>query len=591
VRLFSQLSWYFIREWRRYLGAITLLIVIAILQLLPPHLVGVIVDGVTHHTMSGRTIMMWIGVMLVTAVATYLLRYVWRVLLFGASYQLAVELREDFYRQLSRQHPAFYLRHRTGDLIARATNDVDRVVFAAGEGVLTLVDSLVMGCVVLLVMSLQISWQLTLLSLVPMPIMALFIHRYGNQLHDRFKLAQAAFSSLNDQTQESLTSIRMIKAFGLESHQSEQFSAIARDTGAKNLRVARVDARFDPTIYIAIGFSNLLAIGGGSWMVWHEQLTLGQLTSFVMYLGLMIWPMLALAWMFNIVERGSAAWSRIGALLAEAPAVEDGDREPPAEAGVLQASIRAFRYPASAAPVLRNLNFALKPGQMLGLCGPTGSGKSTLLSLLQRHFDIDQGDIRYHDIPLTQLRIDSWRSRLAVVSQTPFLFSDSVASNIALGKPDATQEEIERAAKLACVHEDILRLPQGYATQVGERGVMLSGGQKQRLSIARALLLDAEILILDDALSAVDGRTEHDILHNLRLWGRGRTLIISAHRLSALAEANEILVLQQGEIAQRGDHDALAAQPGWYRDMYRYQQLEAALDEDESAKGALDGDL
>ncbi|MDU5835879.1 MAG: SmdA family multidrug ABC transporter permease/ATP-binding protein [Pantoea sp.] len=591
MRLFSQLSWYFIREWRRYLGAITLLIVIAILQLLPPHLVGVIVDGVTHHTMSGRTIFMWIGVMLVTAVATYLLRYVWRVLLFGASYQLAVELREDFYRQLSRQHPAFYLRHRTGDLIARATNDVDRVVFAAGEGVLTLVDSLVMGCVVLLVMSLQISWQLTLLSLVPMPIMALFIHRYGNQLHDRFKLAQAAFSSLNDQTQESLTSIRMIKAFGLESHQSDQFSAIARDTGAKNLRVARVDARFDPTIYIAIGFSNLLAIGGGSWMVWHDQLTLGQLTSFVMYLGLMIWPMLALAWMFNIVERGSAAWSRIGALLAEAPAVEDGDREPPTEAGMLQASIREFRYPASAAPVLRDLNFTLKPGQMLGLCGPTGSGKSTLLSLLQRHFDIEQGDIRYHDIPLTQLRIDSWRSRLAVVSQTPFLFSDSVASNIALGKPDATQEEIERAAKLACVHEDILRLPQGYATEVGERGVMLSGGQKQRLSIARALLLDAEILILDDALSAVDGRTEHDILHNLRLWSRGRTLIISAHRLSALAEANEILVLQQGEIAQRGDHDALAAQPGWYRDMYRYQQLEAALDEDESAKGEPDGDL
>jgi len=591
VRLFSQLSWYFIREWRRYLGAVTLLIIIAILQLLPPHLVGVIVDGVTHHSMGAGTIMMWIGVMLVTAVATYLLRYVWRVLLFGASYQLAVELREDFYRQLSRQHPAFYLRHRTGDLIARATNDVDRVVFAAGEGVLTLVDSLVMGCVVLLVMSLQISWQLTLLSLVPMPVMALFIHRYGNQLHDRFKLAQAAFSSLNDQTQESLTSIRMIKAFGLETHQSEQFSAIARDTGAKNLRVARVDARFDPTIYIAIGLSNLLAIGGGSWMVWHGQLTLGQLTSFVMYLGLMIWPMLALAWMFNIVERGSAAWSRIGALLAEAPAVKDGETELPAEPGVLQAAIGEFRYPASAAPVLQNLSFQLKPGQMLGLCGPTGSGKSTLLSLIQRHFDIDKGDIRYHNTPLTQLRIDSWRSRLAVVSQTPFLFSDSVASNIALGKPDASQEEIERAAKLACVHEDILRLPQGYETEVGERGVMLSGGQKQRISIARALLLNAEILILDDALSAVDGRTEHDILHNLRLWGKGRTLIISAHRLSALTEANEILVLQQGAVAQRGEHEALAAQPGWYRDMYRYQQLEAALDEEEVVKGASHGEV
>jgi ATP-binding cassette, subfamily B, multidrug efflux pump len=589
VRLFSQLSWYFLREWRRYLGAVTLLIIIALLQLLPPHLVGVIVDGVTQHTLSTGRLMMWIGVMLVTAVVVYLLRYVWRVLLFGASYQLAVKLREDFYRQLSRQHPAFYLRHRTGDLIARATNDVDRVVFAAGEGVLTLVDSLVMGCVVLVVMSIQISWQLTLLALVPMPIMALIIHRYGNQLHDRFKLAQAAFSSLNDQTQESLTSIRMIKAFGLEDHQSQQFAAIARDTGEKNLRVARVDARFDPTIYIAIGFSNLLAIGGGSWMVWHGSLTLGQLTSFVMYLGLMIWPMLALAWMFNIVERGSAAWSRIRALLAEAPAVEDGQKILPPEAGNLQVAIREFRYPASAGVALSHVNFQLKPGQMLGLCGPTGCGKSTLLSLLQRHFDLEQGDIRYHNTPLSHLRIDSWRSRLAVVSQTPFLFSDTVANNLALGRPNASQQEIERVAKMACVHEDILRLPQGYETEVGERGVMLSGGQKQRIAIARALLLNAEILILDDALSAVDGRTEHDILHNLRQWGQGRTLIISAHRLSALTEASEILVLQQGQVMQRGDHDELVAQSGWYRDMYRYQQLEAALDEDEITEGASRG--
>ena len=589
MRLFSQLSWYFLREWRRYLGAVSLLIIIALLQLLPPHLVGVIVDGVTNHSLSSGRLMMWIGVMMLTAVIVYLLRYVWRVLLFGASYQLAVELREDFYRQLSRQHPAFYLRHRTGDLIARATNDVDRVVFAAGEGVLTLVDSLVMGLVVLLVMSTQISWQLTLLALVPMPVMAVVIHRYGNQLHERFKLSQAAFSSLNDQTQESLTSIRMIKAFGLEAHQSQQFAAIARDTGEKNLRVARVDARFDPTIYIAIGFSNLLAIGGGSWMVWHGMLTLGQLTSFVMYLGLMIWPMLALAWMFNIVERGSAAWSRIRALLAEAPAVVDGQKLLPDEPGILQAAIREFRYPASAAPVLRQIHFQLWPGQMLGLCGATGSGKSTLLSLIQRHFDIDHGDICYHNIPLPQLRIDSWRSRLAVVSQTPFLFSDTVANNIALGKPNASQAEIEHVAQLACVHEDILRLPQGYETEVGERGVMLSGGQKQRISIARALLLNAEILILDDALSAVDGRTEHDILHNLRQWGAGRTLIISAHRLSALTEASEIIVLNQGAIAQRGVHEQLATQPGWYRDMYRYQQLEAALDEDEKEKGVPHG--
>ncbi|MEN5016496.1 SmdA family multidrug ABC transporter permease/ATP-binding protein [Erwinia sp. Eh17-17] len=587
MRLFSQLSWYFLREWRRYVGAVLLLIVIALLQLLPPHVVGKIVDGVSHDGMSHRQLMVWVGVMLATAVVVYLLRYVWRVLLFGASYQLAVELRENFYRQLSRQHPEFYLRHRTGDLIARATNDVDRVVFAAGEGVLTLVDSLVMGMAVLIVMSTQISWQLTLLALLPMPVMALVIKRYGDQLHQRFKLAQAAFSSLNDQTQESLSSIRMIKAFGLEDHQSGQFAAIAKDTGEKNLRVARVDARFDPTIYIAIGMSNLLAIGGGSWMVWHGTLTLGQLTSFVMYLGLMIWPMLALAWMFNIVERGSAAWTRIQSLLAEAPAVVDGDRPLPEGRGQLQIAVQAFSYPGAQQPALRDLNVTIQPGQMLGLCGPTGAGKSTLLSLIQRHFDVSQGDIRYHDLPLPQLRLDGWRSRLAVVSQTPFLFSDSVANNIALGRPGATQSEIEQAAQLAFVHDDILRLPQGYETEVGERGVMLSGGQKQRISIARALLLEAEILVLDDALSAVDGRTEHQILHNLRSWGEGRTVIISAHRLSALTEASEILVLQHGQVAQRGNHEQLAVAQGWYRDMYRYQQLEAALDEDDIEQGVV----
>ncbi|EJQ2008547.1 SmdA family multidrug ABC transporter permease/ATP-binding protein [Cronobacter sakazakii] len=579
MRLFAQLSWYFSREWRRYLGAVALLIVIAILQLVPPKVVGYVVDGVTQHHYTTRQVLLWVGLLVVIAIVVYLLRYVWRVLLFGASYQLAVELRRDFYRQLSRQHPEFYLRHRTGDLMARATNDVDRVVFAAGEGVLTLVDSLVMGCAVLVIMCTQISWQLTLLALLPMPVMAIVIKRYGDQLHHRFKAAQAAFSSLNDRTQESLTSIRMIKAFGLEDRQSALFSEDARDTGVKNLRVARVDARFDPTIYIAIGMANLLAIGGGSWMVMNGTLTLGQLTSFTMYLGLMIWPMLALAWMFNIVERGSAAYSRIRALLAEAPVVKDGQASLPAGRGVLNVAIREFRYPHAARDTLRNVQFTLKPGQMLGLCGPTGAGKTSVLSLIQRHFDLDAGEITFHDVSLDRVHLDDWRGRLAVVNQTPFLFSDTVASNIALGKPDATQEEIEQAAKLACVHDDILRLPQGYHTQVGERGVMLSGGQKQRISIARALLLEAEILVLDDALSAVDGRTEHQILHNLRQWGENRTVIISAHRLSALTEASEILVLQHGQVAQRGRHESLAAQPGWYRDMYRYQQLEAALDD------------
>ena len=280
MRLFAQLGWYFRREWQRYLGAVALLIIIAILQLVPPKVVGIVVDGVTQKQFTQQRVWMWVAALVGIAVVTYLLRYVWRVWLFGASYQLAVELREDFYRQLSRQHPEFYLRHRTGDLMARATNDVDRVVFAAGEGVLTLVDSLVMGCVVLIVMATQISWQLTLLSLLPMPIMALVIKRYGDQLHSRFKAAQAAFSALNDRTQESMTSIRMIKAFGLEDRQSALFAADAAATGAQNMRVARNDARVDPTIYIAIGIAYMPANGVGSWMVFQSCITLGQSTCF-----------------------------------------------------------------------------------------------------------------------------------------------------------------------------------------------------------------------------------------------------------------------------------------------------------------------
>ncbi|QCJ69051.1 multidrug ABC transporter permease/ATP-binding protein [Providencia heimbachae] len=580
MRLFSQLRWYFVSEWRRYLGAIFFLIIIAILQLVPPRLVGIVVDGVSKDSMTKNQLVSYVLLMLFIALMVYGLRYVWRLWLFGASYKLAVQLRQKFYRQLSLQNQAFYLRYRTGDLIARTTNDVDRVVFAAGEGVLTLVDSLVMGCAVLIMMSVEISWQLTLLALIPMPIMAMVIKRYGDQLHHRFKHAQGAFSTLNNHAQESLTSIRMIKAFGLEDHQSNQFEQVATEAGRRNMHVAKIDARFDPTIFIAIGMANLLAIAGGSWMVLEGTLTLGELTSFVMYLGLMIWPMLALAWMFNIVERGSAAYSRILSLLEEPLVIKDGPHSLQAEKGVLVANITKFSYPEASRIALQNVCFDLKPGQFLGLCGPTGSGKSTLIALLQRQFDVTEGDIRYQNRPLPDIRLDEWRARLSIVNQSPFLFSDTVAGNIALGRPNASVEEIEEAARIACVHDDILRLPEGYQTQVGERGVMLSGGQKQRISIARAILQNAEVLILDDALSAVDGQTEFTILQNLNHWRQGRTLIISAHRLSALVEADNILVLSQGTIAVQGKHESLITQSGWYKDMYRYQQIEAALDGD-----------
>lgn len=578
MKFFSQLKWFFIREWKRYLGAIFLLMIIAILQLFPAKIVGVLIDLIIKEKMHGAQILPWISIIFFIALVVYVLRCLWRILLFGASYQLATELRVKFYSYLSQQEQEFFLKNRTGDLIARATNDVDRVVFAAGEGVLTLVDSSVMGISVLIVMSCQVSFLLTIISVIPMPIMAYLIKQYGKELHKKFRHAQAEFSILNNQTQETLTSIRMIRAFGLEKNQLKKFDEIAINTGKKNMEVAKIDARFDPVIYLSVAFSNLLAVLGGGWLVWNNIITIGQLTSFIMYLGLMIWPMLALAWMFNIVERGSAAYNRIYSIINKKLDIKDGNKKLPNVLGVLNINIHKFYYKKNKNPSLKDIHIVIKPGKTLGICGPTGSGKSTLLKLIQRQFHISKGDISYNSLSLFDLQINCWRSRISVVNQTSFLFSESIASNIALGCPNASQEEIEKASKVADVHKDIIYLPKGYKTEVGERGVMLSGGQKQRIAIARAILMNTEILILDDALSAVDIQTENTILRNLNNWKKNRhTLIITSHRLSALIDANEIIVIKNGSIIQRGHHIELKKEQNWYQSMYHFQQLKNKL--------------
>ncbi|QFQ32286.1 SmdA family multidrug ABC transporter permease/ATP-binding protein [Buchnera aphidicola] len=572
MRLFKQLKWYFIQEWKRYLGSIILLITIALLQLIPPKIIGILTDLIIKEKISSIKTIPWILTIFFIAITIYILRYLWRILLFGASYNLATELRVKLYSHLSNQSQIFFLKNRTGDLIARATNDVDRVVFAAGEGVLTLIDSSIMGLSVLIIMITQISLLLTTVSLIPMPIMAILIKKYGRELHDKFRKSQYLFSLLNNQTQEILTSIRMIRSFGLEKNQLKKFNKIVNETGKKNMQVAEIDARFDPVIYLSVAFSNVLAITVGGYLVWHHTITIGQLTSFIMYLGLMIWPMLALAWMFNIVERGSAAWERIYLIINKKLYIEDGKQTTSNISKIIHVHINSFFYPKSNIPSLKKIHFTLLPGQTLGICGPTGSGKSTLLKLIQRQFKITEGEITYDSVPLLKLKIDYWRSKISVVNQAAFLFSDNIYNNIALGKPNASKNEIETAAKLADIHKDIICLPKGYQTEVGERGVMLSGGQKQRISIARALLLNTEILILDDALSAVDGNTENNILNNLKKWKKtGRSIIIVAHRLSGLINSDEIIVIKKGVIIQKGTHKKLIKEKNWYQSVYKQQ--------------------
>ncbi|EGQ9274074.1 ABC transporter transmembrane domain-containing protein [Vibrio parahaemolyticus] len=579
MRIFWQLRWYFRQKWKHYVGSILLFAVISALQLVPPKAVGVIVDGVVDNTLETNTLIIWLLGLIVLLFTIYGCRILWRIWLFGASWELGTILRNRLYRHLSTQPPRFFERYKTGDLMARGTNDVRNIVMTAGEGVLTAADSVITGIAVLIIMVTQVSWKLTVMALLPMPFLAVIISFIVRILHQRFRVAQEAFSSMSDMTQESLNGVRMLRAFGLENQEQQRFEDVVDDTGAKNIAVARVDARFDPAIQLTIGLSFLLSVAAGAYLVDKGEITLGDLTAFTMYLGLMIWPMLAFAFLFNILERGSAAWNRLQEIFDEQPEIIGGTQPLDDKPLPLHIKIDAFHWSKELPPALAAVDVTLEPGKMLGIAGPVGSGKSTLLSLLLRQHDLENGTIQFGDVKIKDAILPQWRNRFAVVNQSPFLFSKSIFDNIALGNPQATKEQVYQAAKFACIHDDIKKFPDGYQTEVGEKGITLSGGQKQRIAIARAMLLNAQVLVLDDALSAVDGRTEHQILKNLETHYRDQALIVIAHRLTALEAADEIIVLNHGHVTERGKHHSLLEHQGWYAEMFQYQKLEQAMEE------------
>ncbi|HCE3703723.1 TPA: ATP-binding cassette domain-containing protein [Vibrio parahaemolyticus] len=579
MRIFWQLRWYFRQKWKHYVGSILLFAVISALQLVPPKAVGVIVDGVVDNTLETNTLIMWLLGLIVLLFTIYGCRILWRIWLFGASWELGTILRNRLYRHLSTQPPRFFERYKTGDLMARGTNDVRNIVMTAGEGVLTAADSVITGIAVLIIMVTQVSWKLTVMALLPMPFLAVIIFFIVRILHQRFRVAQEAFSSMSDMTQESLNGVRMLRAFGLENQEQQRFEDVVDDTGAKNIAVARVDARFDPAIQLTIGLSFLLSVAAGAYLVDKGEITLGDLTAFTMYLGLMIWPMLAFAFLFNILERGSAAWNRLQEIFDEQPEIIGGTQPLDEKPLPLHIKIDAFHWSKELPPALAAVDVTLEPGKMLGIAGQVGSGKSTLLTLLLRQHDLENGTIQFGDVKIKDAILPQWRNRFAVVNQSPFLFSKSIFDNIALGNPQATKEQVYQAAKFACIHDDIKKFPDGYQTEVGEKGITLSGGQKQRIAIARAMLLNAQVLVLDDALSAVDGRTEHQILKNLETHYRDQALIVIAHRLTALEAADEIIVLNHGHVTERGKHHSLLEHQGWYAEMFQYQKLEQAMEE------------
>lgn len=572
------LGWFFRRERSRYLIGMFMLIFVGVLELAPPRLLGNAIDDIVTGSITGASLTRYILLSLLLLVVIYSITYIWMHRLFGGSNLVERLLRSRFMNHLMVLTPSFFEKNRTGDLMARATNDIRSVAVTVGFGMLTLVDSTAYLTVVLLAMGILVSWKLTLAAIIPLPFIAIAMVFYGKAIHQRYTLAQDAFGDMNDQVLESVSGVRVIRAYVQERHDEKAFADVTEDVYRKNMAVARVDAFFEPTIRLCVGLSYIIGLTYGIYLVFRNEITLGDLISFNMYLGMIVWPMFAIGELINIMQRGSASLDRIDETLHTKPDVRDQSHPSPVETpDTIVMKDVTFRYPLSTVDNLTAVNLELSKGQTLGVVGRTGSGKSTLLKQLLHEYPAGTGEITVSGVPIQRIPLDRLHSWMGYVPQEQILFSKSVRENIQFGWDNADDERIMDAIDAAAFKNDLGTLADGLDTLVGERGVSLSGGQKQRVSIARAFIAEPEILILDDALSAVDARTEAKIIENIRARRSGKTTLIATHRLSAVEHADQIVVLENGRITERGTHEELLELNGWYREQYERQQIENNL--------------
>ncbi|MDR0299701.1 MAG: ATP-binding cassette domain-containing protein [Streptococcaceae bacterium] len=583
MRAFRQLWWYFKEEKKGYGLGLFALFLVSLTHLIPPIIIGRFIDALVKRDLTLSLILEYLLILVLTAGVEYFFRYFWIIHLRGEAFKLEKVLRARLFSHFLSMDRLFFQRNRTGDLMAHATNDLNAIRDMAGSGILTLADSFMSGGTTIVAMLFAIDWRLTLIAILPMPLLAVVAKMLGDRIHQTFDYAQATFSEMNDKVQEGITGMKAIKSFGEEKQNITDFHVqLSRVDKAFN-KVNFIDSLYDPLINLIVGASYALTIFLGGYYVLHHIISLGQLVSFFAYISNLVWPMFAIGQLFNIMERGSASLSRVDRLLEQKSEskVTDGTLKMP-ESGDLHFAIEDFEYPGETKHYLEAVDFTLKKGQVLGLVGRTGAGKSSVIKLLMREYDDYAGYIDYADRNIMAYQLDEYLPSVGYVPQEHFLFSTTVRDNIRFARMGATQAEVELAAKVAGIHEDILGFADGYDTLVGERGVSLSGGQKQRLSIARAVLLEPKILILDDALSAVDAKTENQILTELsKIRANSATLIVS-HRLSSVMDANEILVLDEGKVAERGSHTELIKSDGWYAQMWQMQQIESKLEGGES---------
>ncbi|MCQ2538971.1 MAG: ABC transporter ATP-binding protein/permease [Acetatifactor sp.] len=576
--------------WRykwNYLIGIIMLIAVDLANVYVPQYTGEIIDGLTIGAFGMAGVKKILLKLLFAGAIIMIGRFGWRFFIIGASRGVEYRIRGDMFEHIETLSSRFYNKHKTGDMMAHFTNDLQAIRMAVGMAVITTFDAIGMTLMVLVKMIVYVDLRLTVLAFLPLILVAIGCYFYGIESKKRQTRRQDAFSHLSDKVQESLAGIRVLKAFVQEEEDFASLEKAGIDCMEKNLSVIKLRTLFGPCLDAITGISLLVTLIAGGKMVLNGQVTIGQFVAFQSYIGMLVWPMIACGDCINSFSQAAAAFGRIKVIFDATADITDSEMPAMAEDAVLTGDITlknlSFTYPDSETPVLKNIDLHIKSGEMLGILGRTGSGKSTLANLLLRVYDCEEGMILLDDTGIRQIPLKALHKNIAYVPQDNFLFSDTLEENIAFGLEERISEhpelheQVQQAAKDSCIHDNIMDFPENYGTVVGERGVTLSGGQKQRSSIARALLMDSAVLILDDSLSAVDTDTEEKILKNILRLREGKTTIVIAHRISTLQQADHVAVLTEGELTEYGTHEELLALGGFYAHIYEKQQLEQEL--------------